>query len=221
MGLRMSNELLQRLKALETPGVSDAMDRLGIPGQCLGIMPLDRSFRLAGEAFTVKYLPAYEAGATVGDFVDDLDPGQAVVIDNAGRMDATVWGDLMTIVAKRRGLAGTVIDGVCRDLDRALELDYPLFTRGNWMRTGKDRVQLEALNVPVLIGGVTVRPGDLLLGDANGLVAVPRDRAEEVIGVGEDIQAREDGIREDIRTGSDLREARSRAGYHRLQTPIS
>jgi hypothetical protein len=71
----------------------------------------------------------------------------------------------MTIVAKRRGVAGTVIDGVCRDLDRALEVDYPLFGRGHWMRTGKDRVQLEAIGVPVVIGGITVRPGDLLRGD--------------------------------------------------------
>lgn len=217
----MSKELVQRLKALETPGVSDAMDRLGIAGQCLGIMPLDRSFRLAGEAFTVQYVPAYETGATVGDFVDDLGPGQVAVIDNGGRMDATVWGDLMTIVAKRRQLSGTVIDGVCRDVDRALELDYPLFTRGNWMRTGKDRVQLQALNVPVIVGGVTVRPGDLLLGDANGLVSLPCDRSEEVIGIAEAIQAKEDGIRLDVHGGMDLRDARAKAGYHRLQTPIS
>jgi 4-hydroxy-4-methyl-2-oxoglutarate aldolase len=217
----MDKDLTQRLAALETPGVSDAMDRLGIAGQCLGIMPLDRGFRLAGEAFTVRYVPAYEEGATVGDFVDDLGPGQVAVIDNSGRMDATVWGDLMTIVAKRRGLAGTVIDGVCRDLDRALELDYPLFTRGHWMRTGKDRVQLEAIQVPVVVGGVVVRPGDLLLGDANGVVAVPRDRAAEVIGVAEKIQATEDGIRAEVLAGADLRTARAGAGYHRLQTPVS
>lgn len=197
------------------------MDRLSIAGQCLGIMPVDRSFRLVGEAYTVRYVTVHGEGGTVGDFVDDLAPGQVPVLDNAGRLDATVWGDLMTIVAKRRGLAGTVIDGVCRDIDRALEMDYPLFTRGHWMRTGKDRVQLEATGVPVVIGGVTVRPGDLLLGDANGLVAVPFDRAEEIISVAEGIQAKEDGIRAEVLGGADLREARANSGYHSLQTPQS
>lgn len=217
----MAADLIQRLGALETPGVSDAMDRLEISGQCLGIMPLDRGFRLVGEAYTVRYVTVHGEGGTVGDFVDDLVPGQVPVLDNAGRLDATVWGDLMTIVAKRRGLAGTVVDGVCRDVDRALELDYPLFTRGHWMRTGKDRVQLEATGVPVVIGGVTVRPGDLLLGDANGLVALPRERAEEIISVAEGIQSTEDGIRAEVLAGADLRDARATAGYHRLQTPLS
>lgn len=217
----MAHDLLERLGALETPGVSDAMDRLSIAGQCLGIMPVDRSFRLVGEAFTVRYITVHGEGGTVGDFVDDLAPGQVPVLDNAGRLDATVWGDLMTIVAKRRGLAGTVIDGVCRDIDRALEMDYPLFTRGHWMRTGKDRVQLEATAVPVVIGGVTVSPGDLLLGDANGLVALPLDRAAEIIAVAEGIQATEDGIRADVLGGADLRAARANSGYHTLQTPQS
>lgn len=217
----MSKELIQRLAVLDTPAVSDALDKLGIVGQCAGIMPLDRSFNLAGKAFCIKYVPANELGGTVGDFVDDLGPDDVAVIDNAGRLDATVWGDLMTTVAKKNGVAGTVIDGVCRDLDRALEFDYPLFTRGNWMRTGKDRVQLEAIGVPVIIGGVTVRPGDLLRGDINGVVVVPAARAEEVIEAAERIQLTEDSIRAEIQQGADLREARERTGYHRLQTPVA
>lgn len=214
----MNDDILKRLRALSTPGVSDAMDRLGIAGQCLGIMPLDRSFRLAGAAFTVSYVDAGESGGTVGDFLDDLGPGQVAVLDNAGRLDATVWGDLMTTVARRRGVEGTVIDGVCRDLDRALQEDYPLFTRGNWMRTGKDRVRLAATGVPVTIGGVVVSPGDLLLGDVNGLVALPAGRAGEIIEAAEEIEAAEAAIRAEIIAGADLRDARARAGYHRLQT---
>ncbi len=212
----MATELLTRLRALSTPTVSDAMDRLGIGGQCLGIMPLDRSFRLAGVAYTVKYTE--KTGGSVGDFIDDLGPGQVAVLDNAGRLDATVWGDLMTTVAKRRGVEGTVIDGVCRDLDRALDTGFPLFTRGNWMRTGKDRVQLEATNVPVVIGGVVVRPGDLILGDVNGVLALPLERAGEIVTAAESIEAAEAAIRAEIAAGADLRDARARAGYHRLQT---
>ena len=214
----MSTTLIERLQALETPCVSDALDRLGIDGQCAGIMPLDNGFRLAGPAFTVKYVPADELGRSVGDFVDDIAPGAVPVIDNQARVDVTVWGDLMTTIASQRGLGGTVIDGVCRDLDRALEMDYPLFTRAHWMRTGKDRVRLDGIEVPVTIGGVTVNPGDLLLGDINGVVAIPADRAEEVIETSEMIRDVEDSIRADILAGSSLRDARARAGYHQLQT---
>lgn len=214
----MSTTLVERLKALETPCVSDALDRLGIDGQCAGIMPLDNGFRLAGPAFTIKYVHADEHGRSVGDFIDDVPEGAVPVIDNLGRLDATVWGDLMTTIASQRGLGGTVIDGVCRDLDRALEMDYPLFTRAHWMRTGKDRVRLEALEVPVTIGGILVQPGDLLLGDINGVVAVPASRAEEVIETAEMIGEVEDAIRADILSGSSLRDARARAGYHQLQT---
>lgn len=214
----LSRELLEELLALETPTVSDALDKLGIPGQCLGIMPLDRAFRMVGPAFTVRYLDEYVEGGSVGDFVDDIEPGQVVVIDNHGRLDVTVWGDLMTILARRNGVAGTVIDGVCRDVGRALQLDYPLFTRGNWMRTGKDRVQFEATGVPVTIGGVTVQPGDVLVGDGNGVVAVPRDRVLEVVEIGRTIEDAEERIRGSLAQGSSLREARAQMGYHALQT---
>ena len=73
------------------------MDRLGIPGQALGMAPLDVRFRLAGRAYTIRYRPigAVEKG-TVGDYIDDVPPGEVVVLDNAGRLDCTVWGDILT-----------------------------------------------------------------------------------------------------------------------------
>jgi regulator of RNase E activity RraA len=211
-------DLLTRLRALSTSGVSDALDRLGIPGQALGIAPLDRSSRIAGRAWTLRYGPVGQDRGTVGDYIDDLGPDDVVVLDNQGRVDATVWGDLLTVTAHRRGIAGTVIDGVCRDVDRSLTLGFPIFARGNWMRTGKDRVRVEATGVPVSIGGVRVEPGDLLLGDGDGLVVVPAARAEEVLAAAEEIERAEDAIRVAVEAGSSLREARQEAGYHDLQT---
>lgn len=208
---------LDVLREINTPALSDAMDRLGIPCQMAGIMPLDRSFEFAGTAFTVLYREA-RPGENVGDFIDDIEANQVCVIDNQGRVDATVWGDLMTSVAKRNGLAATVIDGVCRDLDRALDVDYPLFARGHWMRTGKDRVTPEAINVRVTIGGITVNPGDYLRGDMNGVVLIPANRIDEVVAVAQEVEAAEAAIRAEILAGANLREARERAGYHKLQT---
>jgi regulator of RNase E activity RraA len=208
---------LSRLAALSTSAVSDALDKLGIAGQAVGIAPLDRSFRLVGRAWTLRYGPVGQDRGTVGDFIDDLGPDDVVVLDNQGRLDATVWGDLLTTTAHRRGVAGTVIDGVCRDIDRSLHLGYPVFSRGNWMRTGKDRVRVEATQTPVSIGGVRVEPGDLLLGDGDGLVVLPALRAEHILAAAEEIERAEQAIREAVDAGSSLRDARARHRYHDLQ----
>lgn len=209
--------LVRGFADLDVSLISDALDRLGIPGQCAGIRPLDRRFRLAGRAFTVRYVPVGMSRGTVGDYIDDLEPGQVPVLDNAGRLDATVWGDLLTVTAHRMGLPGTVIDGVCRDTDRSLQTGYPIFSRGCWMRTGKDRVQADAYQVPVSIGGVRIEPGDILVGGADGLVAIPASRGAEVLDAARAIAASEDRIRAVVAAGGRLDAARSSAGYHDLQ----
>ena len=213
----MTDEVVSGFAGLDTSHVSDALDRLGIAGQCAGIWPLDPSFRLAGRAFTVRYVPVGVSRGTVGDYIDDLAPGQVPVLDNAGRTEMTVWGDLLTATAHRMGLPGTVIDGVCRDIDRSVALGYPVFARGHWMRTGKDRVQVDAYQVPVSIGGVLVSPGDMLLGDADGLVAVPSARALEVLDAARGIAESESRIRAAVTAGARLDEARAAVGYHDLQ----
>ncbi len=212
-----ADSLVDGLAALDISQISDALDRLGIVGQCAGIQPLDRRFRLAGRAFTVRYVPVGLSRGTVGDYIDDLAPGQVPVLDNAGRLDATVWGDLLTVTAHRMGLPGTVIDGICRDTERSLEVGYPIFSRGSWMRTGKDRVQADAYQVPVSVGGVRIEPGDILVGGADGLVAVPASRASQVLDVAVQIAASEDRIRAAVLAGGRLAEARTSVGYHDLQ----
>jgi len=212
------DEALRQLKEQSTTTISDALDRLGIPGQCLGIKPLDSSFRLCGRAFTMRTIPVAVEAGTVGDYIDDVPPGHVIAIDNAGRQDMTVWGDILTFVADKRGIRGTVIDGVCRDVSRSLELKYPLFTRGWSMRTGKDRVQLDALSVPISIGGARVHPGDLFLGDADGVVIVPKDREVEVIDLARSIDKAEVKIREAVEGGMRLDEARRQHKYFKLQS---
>lgn len=209
---------VERAARLETATLSDALDKLGIAGQCLGIKPLDQKLRLAGRAFTLTYAPA-GPGGTVGDFIDDVPPGAIVAIDNGGRPDATVWGDIMTLYAHNRGIGGTVIDGACRDTHLALDLGYPLYSRSYSMRTGKDRVQLETVQTTVNIGDARVRPGDILRGDADGVIAIPQDREDEVLDTAEAIDAAENRIRDAILSGMGLAEARKLQNYHTLQTP--
>jgi 4-hydroxy-4-methyl-2-oxoglutarate aldolase len=213
----MSSATADELKEIGTTTLSDALDRLGIEGQCLGIKPFAHQMRLAGPAFTIRMLPVGVHGGSVGDYIDDVEPGQIVVIDNDGRLDATVWGDILTMVATRRGIGGTVIDGVCRDIDRSLELGYPIFARGNAMRTGKDRVTADAMNVPVQVAGVRIAPGDWLVGDGDGIVALPASRLEEILAAARLIAAAEAKIRAAVEAGERLDKARELLRYHALQ----
>jgi len=207
-----------RLAALPTAAISDALDRLGIDGQLSGIGALGGRGRLCGPAFTVAYCPVTDEAGTVGDFLDDVPPGAVVVIDNGGRTDCTVWGGIMTGVSVSRGLAGTVVHGACRDVAAALETGYALFSTARYMRTGKDRVRLAAVGTPLTIGAVRVAPGDLVCGDADGVLVVPAGRVDEVADLAERIEAVEADIVAAVRAGSSLHEARAELGYHHLQS---
>lgn len=209
---------VDRARALDTATLSDALDRLGIVGQCYRIAGRDPSFELAGRAFTMLCGPAANPPGTVGDYIDDVPEGHVVVIDNGGREDATIWGDILTEIAHRRGLGGTVIDGISRDVALCRKLGYPVFSKGHWMRTGKDRVQVERMDCPVNIGGARVAPGDILRGDADGVVVLPKEHEAAVLDAAEEIGAAEERIREACRGGMRLDEARKQFKYHTLQT---
>jgi len=209
---------VKRAAALDTATLSDALDRLGIVGQCRRIRPCDSAFRMAGRAFTLLYGPAGQPPGTVGDYIDDVAVGSVIVLDNGGRDDVTVWGDILTEIAHRRGLTGTVIDGTNRDVSMCLGLHYPVYSRHTWMRTGKDRVQVEATGCAVTIGNARVAPGDIMKGDADGVIVLPRQHEDALLDAAEEIQAAEERIRAAVRDGARLDEARRHFRYHQLQT---
>jgi 4-hydroxy-4-methyl-2-oxoglutarate aldolase len=211
-------KIVADFKKLDTSTISDALDKLGLIGQCLGIKSINPRWKISGRAFTIKYGPVDVRKGTVGDYIDDVMPGDVIVLDNQGRLDCTVWGDILTGVAKRRGIAGTVIDGVCRDSNRSLELDYPMFSVSRYMRTGKDRVQVDAIGGAVSLANVRVRAGDIIVGDADGVVVIPKEFEEKVLATALDIEAIEDKIREAAEKGMRLDEARIKYRYHDLQS---
>lgn len=207
------------LAGLPTASVSDALDRLGLPGSLHGIGPLREGRAVAGPAFTVGYEPVGAEGGTVGDFLDDVPAGAVVVIDNAGRTDCTVWGGIMTRVAAERGVAATVINGVCRDVAVSAEIDYRIWSAGRFMRTGKDRVRVRTVGGVVVIDGVEIRPGDVVCGDDDGVVVVPAAQVSEIAAIAAGIERVEAAIVSSVRAGSTLAQARRSHGYHTLQTP--
>jgi regulator of RNase E activity RraA len=213
-----TQDLVKLFEGLDTASVSDALDKIGLHGQALGIMPLrDYTDVVIGPAFTVKYVPAATPAGTVGDYIDDVKAGDVVVIDNDGRTDCTVWGDILTQYAGIHGIAGTIIDGVCRDVSKAIQDNYALFSAGRFMRTGKDRVEVESVNTTVGIGTVRVESQDIVMADANGVVFVPRKYVREVAQIAHEIESVETAIRESIAAGNGIREAREKLGYHTLQ----
>lgn len=211
-------DIISKFKTLETTSVSDALDRLGIPCGLHGIKPVFQGKPICGRAFTVHYMPCGIKKGTVGDFLDDVKPGEVIVIDNAGRDYCTVWGDIMTIAANKMGIEGTVIDGVCRDIPGIINEKYALYSKGWYMVTGKDRVEVDAINVPVSVSGIQIRPGDIIMGDDTGVIVIPKSVEEKVLEIAVSIEKTEKLIIDEVLSGSTLRESRAKLNYHHLQT---
>ena len=212
------DSIVEGLRELAAASVSDALDRLQIHGQAQGILPLAYGHHVVGRAFTLHYVPCGVVKGTVGDYIDDVPEGGVVVLDNGGRLDCTVWGDILTTVACQRNIAGTVIHGVCRDVAGSLDLSYPLFTRSRFMRTGKDRVQVDGTNVPISLGDVQVKPGDIVMGTDDGVLVIPDEKAQQVLDIAREVAEAEARIIAAVRSGSRLDEARKQHNYHKLQT---
>jgi 4-hydroxy-4-methyl-2-oxoglutarate aldolase len=181
--------------ALPTSVVSDALDRLGIKGQCTSISAVgSHAGKICGRAFTVQFMPcggpdARTPNGDIGDYIDDVPAGYVVALDNRGMLDCSVWDEVMTKSARNRGIAGTVIDGVCREGASDSARQYPLFARGSHMRNGKDRVRVEAYNLAIVIGGARIECDDILLGDEDGLLVIPRDYVKQVLAAAHEIAA--------------------------------
>jgi regulator of RNase E activity RraA len=213
------NQFIERAKRLDCAAISDALDRSGINGQCYKILACDPNFRMVGHAYTVLYRPAnFDEDGNVGEYIDDVPPGSVIAIDNRGRDDMTTWGNILTEMAHQRKVAGTVIDGINRDVSLCRQLNYPIYSSGYWMRTGKGRIQLAGLQVPIQIGGVNVIPGDLICGDPDGVVVIPSQMQEQVLTYAEEITAKENIVRKNIREGMRMDEARKLQKYHFLQS---
>lgn len=146
----------------EAQGAKGALDH--------GMKPIDPTVRLAGPAYTVDCRPA--DNLMLHYAVQKAKPGDVLVVDAKGFMEAGPWGDVLTIQAQKVGIAGLVINGCVRDANLIIELGFPVFCRGLSVKgTGKN--QPGKVNLPITMGDVSIYPGDLVVGDRDGLVVVP------------------------------------------------
>ncbi|NEB36885.1 isocitrate/isopropylmalate family dehydrogenase [Streptomyces sp. SID14515] len=213
-----TDAVVDRLARLDTASVSDALDSLGVGGVLAGIAPRVPGAHTAGRAFTVTYRPVDSAGAEKGfrnaaDYLDGVPAGSFVVVDNAGSTTCTNWGSLLTSLAQRRGVRGTAVHGSVRDVAEIRAAGYPLFSTGATMVSGKNRVELDTTGQNIVIGDVTVRPGDIVVADDNGALVVPAESADEVAERAERVERTEHAIAASVAAGMRLDEARRRHGY--------
>ena len=171
---------------LSTAVISDALDALGVHGQCTGFHPqVPGSVKaFCGRAFTVQFMPCgtpdeRTPSGGIGDYIVDVPEGYVIAIDNRERLDCCVWDSQVSQRAVARGVAGVVIDGACR-MDTDANRQLPVLARGRQARHGAKRVRMEAFNLAVVIGGVRVECDDLIIADQNGLVVIPRDYIQAV-----------------------------------------
>ena len=166
----------QRLKSLPTTAISDATG--GHTNMNARIKPLADHFKVAGRAITVR-LPDGENGAVL-EAIRGAEQGDILVIDAKGNTNRAVAGDFVISLAKGMGVQGFVVDGVIRDIAAIRALDFPVFSLGTTVAAGNKHGG-GVVNVPISVGGVTVQPGDYIIGDIDGVIVVPKEDAERII----------------------------------------
>jgi 4-hydroxy-4-methyl-2-oxoglutarate aldolase len=197
-------ELVARLKALDTCVVSDALDRLGIRGVAFGLRRLSGRWRIAGRVITVTLGPADEGVASrhlCTAAVEQGGPGNVIVVEHHSHQQAAGWGGILSFAAKARGIEGVVVDGMCRDIDEAVDLSFPVFAAGAVPATARGRVMEVGFQTPIVVCGVRVCPADLVLADGSGITFIPAADAEHVIATAEGLAQRERQMIERIRAG--------------------
>ena len=194
---RPDARLIAEFAKMVTPHLSDSMERLYAGGPRL--RPMHREGKLAGPAFTVK--TAAGDNLLVHKALDAARPGDVIVVDAGGFLDNAIIGELMMTRAKQRGVAGIVIWGAIRDSAEIGAGTYPVFAAGVTHR-GPYKNGPGEINVPIMMGGTPVNPGDIIVGDADGLVAVPQELAAQVLASAKAILAKETASMKQILAGT-------------------
>ena len=191
-------ELFEAFSKVSTPNICDAQHRLG---HMKGIKRRNtKEVKMVGKALTAQTLNGDWAKSV--EAIDFARPGDVIVID-AGGGDTAVWGELATCSAMGKGVTGVVVDGAVRDVDEMNAIGFPCFSRHVSSDAGEPK-GYGGINITIKCGGQRIRPGDWIIGDANGVVVVPAENAVEVANRSLDVLERENRIREEIKRGSTL-----------------
>ena len=208
-----------RFLKLSTTNLSDAMDKVGVRGAVIGIRPMYDCPRIVGRAVTIKVTAAgmmkskHHLGVQA---IDSSEEGDIIVIDNRGDLNNNCWGEVLSMGAKMKGVSGVVVDGAARDIDMCKEFEFPVYARGTIPITARGRIMQESFKEVIRIGDVQVRPGDIVIADVNGVVVIPVEKLDEVLGAAEDIFTKEAAMVEDLKNGLSIIEVDHKYSYENM-----
>ena len=198
--------------------IADILDELGIRGNAMdhGINPLSQDMVLMGRAFTLLAADVYEVPKEPYklelEAVDSTKEGDVIVACTSGSVSSGFWGELLSTTSKLRGCEGVVVDGLTRDSKPIIKMGYPVFVRGSSPYDSKGRTDVFAYQVPVECGGVLVNPGDIIFGDCDGIVVIPKDLEEQVIAKALEKAKGEDTVRVELSEGMSARDVFNKYG---------
>lgn len=203
-----ASDIAARLNRLDSCAVSDALDKLGLKGAVTGIVPLTCVRRIAGKVLTIR-LGVGEPPAGVPRHIgttaiEAADPGDIIVVEQRSGLNAAAWGGILSRGAKLRGVAGTIAEGPVRDVDEAREVDYPVFGRSATPSTARGRIVELANNQPVVVGDISVKPGDYAIADSSGVVFIAGEEIGRVLPAAENIAAREAAMAQALLDGEPI-----------------
>ncbi len=215
----MTDTLAARLARLDTCGVSDAMDRLGLTGAVQGLRPMWSCPRIAGQVITVRLRraePGDQSPRHLGTAaIEAGGPGQVIVIEHHDREDAAGWGGILSLAARLKGIEGVIVDGTTRDVDDSRDAGFPVYARAATPMTARGRVVEASMGEPIRVSDLHVASGDYVIADWSGAVFLPADRAEEIVSTAEGLMAREAAMAEAVRAGQSVVEVMG-AGYEAM-----
>jgi 4-hydroxy-4-methyl-2-oxoglutarate aldolase len=204
--------IIDRTMKLYVAALSDAADEIGLGHVCMdrGIVPLTEDKRMAGFARTGKLVrspanrPYDETQLDVFmSLATEAIDGDIIVIDMAGATDCSAWGQILAKIGIPKGVKGAVVDGTSRDIHEIDRMNFVVFARGRHPGTMRGRLDMESVQSPIVCGGVTVNPGDLIFGDGDGIVVIPADRMEEALTHAEAIVETDEWWAEKLDDGED------------------
>ncbi|MGI6286732.1 RraA family protein [Neomoorella humiferrea] len=192
--------------------ICDILDELGVRNGAMyhHIRPLTPDMVTVGRAFTMLATDVYEIPEEPYklelEAVDSVKSGEVIVATTNGSVSSGFWGELLSTAAVGRGACGAIIDGLTRDSKRIIKMGFPVFVRGMSPYDSKGRTDVIAYQVPIVCGGVLVRPGDLVFADYDGIVVVPKEIEDEVIDRAMQKVSGENKVREELLAGVSARE---------------
>lgn len=215
------SDIVKRLRRLDCCAVSDALDRLKLPGVVTGFPLRSGAGRIAGQVTTLKLGtggpppgPPVHLGCTA---IETSGPDHVIVIEQRTGIEAACWGGLLSLGAKTRGIAGIIADGPVRDIDEAITYQLPVFSRSLTCITARGRIVEKGTDIPIDVAGVAVNPGDYVLADSSGIVFLPQGKAEEILEIAEMVVMKEAMMAKGILAGTTISQVMGKSYEHMLK----